>query len=168
MLSDPFALTILAAGGGTAAVIDLRTRRVPNALTMSLAGAGMVLAATGLGRIEVMAALVGGLLGALLMLPGHVLGATGAGDVKLLGAAGTLLGPPLTLQAFLIAMIAGGALALMVAARRGRLRLTIARSVELIETAGGNASEIEDPQADSRFAYAPAIAVGAIVAGTLA
>ena len=132
---------------------------------MSLAGAGVLLAAAGLGRVGVMAALAGGLVGLALMLPGHFLGATGAGDVKLLSALGTLLGPASTLWAFLVAMIAGGILALVVAAHRGRLRATVSNSAELIRTAGGNAAEIEDPAANNGFAYAPAIAIGAIIAG---
>ena len=168
MTSDALAFTILAAGVGAAAVIDLRTRRIPNALTASLAGAGFLLAAAGLGRVGVMAALAGGLAGVLLMLPGHMFGGTGAGDVKLLGAIGTLLGPGDTFRACLVAMIAGGVLALIVAVHRGRLRKSVGRSIELVTTAGGNAEEIEDPRADSRFAYAPAIAVGALVAGAWA
>ncbi|HEY5619586.1 MAG TPA: A24 family peptidase [Vicinamibacterales bacterium] len=165
MPSDALALTIVVAGVSTAAAIDVRTRRVPNALTMSLAGAGLVLATSGLGRVELIAALAGGLVGLLLMLPGHLLGATGGGDVKLLAATGTLLGPAATLWAFLVAMIAGGALALIVAAHRRRLWLAIRRSAELVRSAGDNAAEIEDPRADNGFAYAPAIAVGAILAG---
>ena len=165
MSSDALALTIVVAGASTAAAIDVRTRRVPNAVTMSLAGAGVLLAAAGLGRVGVMAALAGGLVGLALMLPGHFFGATGAGDVKLLSALGTLLGPASTLWAFLVAMIAGGILALVVAAHRGRLRATVSNSAELIRTAGGNAAEIEDPAANNGFAYAPAIAIGAIVAG---
>ena len=165
MSSDALALTIVVAGAGTAAVIDIRTRRVPNAVTMSLAGAGLLLAAAGLGRVGVMAALAGGLLGFALMLPGHFFGATGAGDVKLLSALGTVLGPSTTLWAFLVAMIAGGVLALVVATHRGRLLLTLNRTAELVGSAGAIAAEIEDPRANNRFAYSLAIAVGAIVAG---
>ena len=168
MTSDALALTILTAGVGAATVIDLRTRRIPNALTASLAGAGLLLAATGLGRIGVIAALAGGLAGVLLMLPGHIFGGTGGGDVKLLGAVGTLLGPGDTFRACLVAMIAGAVLAVIVAVRRGRLRQSVGRSIELVTTAGGNVAQIDDPRANSRFAYAPAIAVGAFVAGAWA
>ena len=98
------------------------------------------------------------------MLPGHILGATGAGDVKLLAAVGTLLGPTGICWAFVVTTIAGGAIALGVAACRGRLRLTFNRSFELVRTAGATAAEIEDANAGNRFAYAPAIAVGAISA----
>jgi prepilin peptidase CpaA len=165
MSSDALALTIVVAGAGTAAAIDIRTRRVPNSLTMPLAAAGVLLAAAGFGRVGVTAALAGGLVGLVLMLPGHFLGATGAGDVKLLAALGTLLGPASTLWAFLLAMIAGGILAALVAAHRGRLRLAVSKTAELVVTAGGNAADIEDARANNSFAYAPAVAIGAIVAG---
>jgi prepilin peptidase CpaA len=97
------------------------------------------------------------------MLPGHVLGATGAGDVKLLGAAGALLGPALTLRAFVATVITGGLIALVVAVRRGRLRRTL-NATRRLAVGSAVAAEIEDPKAGNRFAYAPAIAIGATLA----
>ena len=98
------------------------------------------------------------------MLPGYLLGGTGGGDVKLFAATGTLLGPTATMWAFVFTLIAGGAIALLVAAYRGRLFLTFRRSVELVRTAGATASVIAAGDAGNRFAYAPAITVGVIVA----
>ena len=49
------------------------------------------------------------------MLPGHALGATGAGDVKLMAAVGAIVGPGMVLRAFLFTAVAGGVLALAVA-----------------------------------------------------
>ena len=66
------------------------------------------------------------------MLPGHIFGATGAGDVKLLAAAGALLGPTDTIYAFLYTAIAGGVLALLVAVARRRLTQTIGTAGRLI------------------------------------
>ena len=54
-------------------------------------------------------------LGLLLMMPGHALGATGAGDVKLMAAVGAIVGPGLVVSAFLFTAIAGGILAILVA-----------------------------------------------------
>jgi prepilin peptidase CpaA len=98
------------------------------------------------------------------MLPGHLLGATGAGDVKLFAATGTLLGPANILAAFLYTAIAGGVLACLVAHRRRRFRDTVTRTATLVRTAGANVREIEDASVNNRFAYAPAIAVGTLVA----
>jgi prepilin peptidase CpaA len=98
------------------------------------------------------------------MLPAHLIGATGAGDVKLMAALGTLLGPTGVLMAFVYTAIAGGALALLVAVCRGRLRDTIDRTAIFVHTRGANVEDIESAATDNRFAYAPAIAIGALVA----
>jgi len=45
--SDVIVIGTLAASGLAAAAIDLRTRRVPNALTISLAAAGLAVAPPG-------------------------------------------------------------------------------------------------------------------------
>jgi prepilin peptidase CpaA len=122
-----------------AAAIDLRTRRVPNALTAATAAAGLAIAVTGVGSTGVIASIVGGLVGFALLLPGHIWGGTGGGDVKLLAALGTLLGPNKIIVAFLATAISGGLIALVIALLHRRFR-------------------------NETFAYAPAIAVGAIVA----
>jgi hypothetical protein len=104
--SDALVTAIVAVGMGAAAVIDLRTRRIPNILTATMAAAGIGLAAAGFGRVGLGASLLGCLLGLAFMMPGHIFGRTGGGDVKLLAAAGALLGPTDTIYAFLYTAIA--------------------------------------------------------------
>jgi prepilin peptidase CpaA len=156
-------VAIIAIGMGAAAIIDLRTRRIPNLLTASLAAIGIGIAAAGFGRVGVGAAVLGCVLGLAFMLPGHIFGATGAGDVKLLAAAGALVGPADTLYAFLYTAVAGGALALIVALSRRRLHATLDATARLVRGASDAVSEIEAPTTDNRFAYAPAIAIGVLV-----
>jgi prepilin peptidase CpaA len=155
---------VLALGVGIGAFIDLRTRRVPNVVTMPLAVLGLAAAASGVSGLTMSAALFGLLLGLVLMMPGYVFGATGAGDVKLLAAAGAWLGPTHIGVAFLYTAIVGGVLALVVARRRRRLALTLESASKLITTRAANVSEIEHPAANNRFAYAPAIAAGSLLA----
>jgi Flp pilus assembly protein protease CpaA len=162
--SNGFAIAVVAVGVGTCAVIDLKTRRVPNALTAALTAIGLGSAAAGWSGINVKAALIGIAVGFLLMLPGHVVGATGAGDVKLFAATGAVLGPVVVITAFFYTALAGGALALYVAYRRRRLALTVQRTTELIVSGAANVVEIEHPQAHNRFAYVPAIAAGSLIA----
>lgn len=165
MASSPIALVALAVGVGAGAFIDLRTRRVPNLLTIPLAVIGLAAAASGISGLTMSGALLGLLLGLLLMLPGYVFGATGAGDVKLLAAAGAWLGPTHVGIAFLYTALVGGVLALIVARRRRRLALTLEGAGKLITTGAANTAEIEHPAANNRFAYAPAIAAGSMLAG---
>ncbi|MGE3510104.1 MAG: prepilin peptidase [Vicinamibacterales bacterium] len=157
-------LAIVVVGATAAAVVDLGTRRIPNPLVGTIAGAGLALAGlhpTGAG----LGTALGGLgVGGLLMLPGHLFGRTGAGDVKLLAALGTLLGPAGAAAAFVYTLLAGGVLVVIVAARRHRLTVTIARAASLVRTGGSHVADIEGRAADNRFAYAPAIAVGACLA----
>jgi prepilin peptidase CpaA len=161
--SDAIVVGILAAATGLAAVIDVRTRRIPNALTASLALVGLGLAAAQIGPVGLGGAVIGGLLGFAFMLPGNVFGATGAGDVKLFAAAGALLGPATTVRAFFFTAIAGGVLALIVALRRRRLQQTIGATARLVVNKSAVAA-IESPEANNRFAYAPAIAIGVVMA----
>jgi len=162
--SNAIILAAVATSGGAGAAIDLRTRRVPNWLTLATTALGLGLAAMHLTATSLASALGGLALGLLLMLPGHVVGATGAGDVKLFASVGTLLGPTRIGIAFVYTAILGGVLALAVAFWRGRLRKTIDDTATFVRTGGANVTEIERPSANNRFAYAPAIAIGAFAA----
>lgn len=157
---------VLIVGAGVAAtIVDIRQRRVPNVLTMGLASVGLLLAMAGMGSVTLGGALGGLALGLALLLPAHVFGALGAGDVKLLAAFGALLGPGDVFDAFLRAAILGGVMALAVAVWRGRLRETLYGTAMLVTTRNRTmAAAIEHPAANNRFPYAPAIALGATLA----
>ena len=161
-----FVLTIVTAATVAAAIVDVRTRRIPNALTLSLAAVGVLMAAAGWGRVDATAALAGIGVGLALMLPGYLLGATGGGDVKLVAAVGSLPGPSLMLAAFVQMAVAGAVIALVIAAYRGVMRQTIQGAAQVVATGGAQMAAVVDSGANNRFAYAPAIAVGAILATT--
>ena len=133
-------------------------------MTAGIAVTGIAFAAVHATGLSIAASLVGAALGLLLMLPGHVIGGTGAGDVKLFAALGTLLGPWGIGVAFLYTAVAGGLLAVVVALMRRRLRRTVGQTAALVRTRGAAAADIEAPSNDNRFAYAPAIAIGALLA----
>jgi prepilin peptidase CpaA len=158
------ALAVLVAGLVAAAAIDIRTRRIPNGLTALMSGLGIAMAATGMSGLHPAAACVGFALGLLLMMPGYALGATGAGDVKLMAAVGAIVGPGLVVTAFLFTAIAGGVLAVVVAARRGRVAAALAGTGRLIVSPTGAKQEIRMAGAAHRFAYGPAIAIGSVLA----
>ena len=83
---------VLILGLAAAVVTDVRTRRIPNWLTGAIGGAGFGIAFGG-GVVTPAQAALGMLVGLLLMMPGHLIGATGAGDVKLMAAIGIVSGP---------------------------------------------------------------------------
>jgi prepilin peptidase CpaA len=156
---------LLATGalGLVASVVDIRTRRIPNVLTAGGAAAGLAMAVAGINGETMATSLVGLALGVLFMLPGHVFGATGAGDVKLFGAFGALLGPERVFAAFLLTAISGGVLALAVAARRGCLARMVRRTAGLVRSPADASREVVR-DTGNRFPYGPAIAVGCLLA----
>jgi prepilin peptidase CpaA len=165
--ADAAVLAALVGGTGSAAVIDIARRRIPNEVTLGLAAVGMVLAATGISGVTVRASLAGFFVGLVLMLPGHVLGATGAGDVKLFAAAGSVLGVGRVFEAFLFVAVAGGVLAVGVAWQRGRLARTLAHIAQLCGRPSATRKTIESAAEHNRFPYGPAIAVGSVLAALL-
>jgi len=75
-----------------ASIYDATTKKIPNWISLVLIVSGFnwnYFFAEGLGLRDSSAGLVAGLL---LMLPGHVLGSMGAGDVKLVAAIGSVVG----------------------------------------------------------------------------
>ncbi|MEO6223195.1 MAG: prepilin peptidase [Vicinamibacterales bacterium] len=109
-----------------ACVSDLRTRRIPNVLTLSAGGGALVFhLATG-GWSAAGWSLAGLLVGALLFFPMFALRGMGAGDVKLLAAVGAWIGPGQVATVALATSIAGGLIALVVALAHGYLRKALA------------------------------------------
>jgi prepilin peptidase CpaA len=161
------AFAALSSGALVATVVDIRVRRIPNALTATMAGIGVGLAASGVSGVTLVGSVLGFILGFALMLPGHALGATGAGDVKFMAAVGAIVGPSMVVSAFLFTAVAGGVLALAVAIRRRRLAATIAGTGRLIAAPGDAKKEIQAAPVSSRFAYGPAIAIGSVFAALI-
>lgn len=115
-----FALLALVAG---AAILDLRTRRIPNVLTVPALALALVL--RGITGVD---PFLGGLMAAglafLLCLPVFALGGLGGGDVKLLTAVGAFLGMDRLWGALAVTAIAGGVFALVTILLRRRLKET--------------------------------------------
>jgi prepilin peptidase CpaA len=94
---------------------DLRTRRIPNALTMGAAVTALMyhLFAGGVGPVGM--SVLGLAVGLVIFFPFFVLGGMGAGDVKLLAALGAWLGPVGVFWVAIYAAFAGGVLAIVLA-----------------------------------------------------
>ncbi len=148
-----------------AAIVDGKTRRIPNMLTVS-----GLLVALGLRVAMGPGALVQGLggagLAALLSLPLFAVGALGGGDGKLLIAIGGFMGPQRFAGACLIIALVGGALGVLDAYRRGILVPVVLNSIDLMKhwlTLGrrGRRVGLSSPGAVT-VPYGVAIAVGSV------
>jgi prepilin peptidase CpaA len=103
-----------------AAVWDLRSRRIPNVITMSGLAAGLALRIF-LGPAVAVEGLLGVGVGFALALPFLVVGALGGGDAKLLMAIGAFMGPSEVLSAAMLIAVIGGVMGVIDAGRRGIL-----------------------------------------------
>ena len=103
-------------------VSDVRTRRIPNALTGAGLLAGLILNGSLYGGPGIAASTIGFVVPIALLLAPFALGGIGGGDVKMMGAVGALLGPRLVLAAMVLGMLSGGAVMVAHLATRGRLR----------------------------------------------
>jgi prepilin peptidase CpaA len=110
-----------------AAAWDIRERLIPNALTLPVMVAGIIYWSYLSGLDGFMHSTGGLLLGFAFLLPVYLLGGMGAGDVKLMGAVGSILGPQGIFIAYLYSAIAGGVYALFVLARGRVLKQTAGR-----------------------------------------
>lgn len=109
-----------------AAVCDILWRRIPNWLTLSAFAGGLLLQVLRIGAPGLLVALGGAALGLGLLLPFYAIHVVGAGDVKLLGALGALVGPQDLVSVAIYAALVGGAVSCVMLLRRGRLALSIA------------------------------------------
>jgi prepilin peptidase CpaA len=100
---------------------DLRTRRIPQLLTLGGALAGLAFHVVNGGWNAGVASAAGWGVGIAIFFVPFALGGLGAGDVKLLGAIGAWLGPMNALWVGLYAGAAGGILAIFVALTEGYL-----------------------------------------------
>ena len=119
----------------TAAIIDIRTHRIPNLLTFPALIAGLVLQFVLNGPSGLVMGLLGAVVGLLLFLLPFSMGGMGAGDVKLMAVAGAFLGPAGALWAALFSGVAGGVLAIVWGILHKRLGRVFSRTTALMATA---------------------------------
>ncbi|HEY7098309.1 MAG TPA: A24 family peptidase [Terriglobales bacterium] len=113
-------LLALVAGG-----IDWKTRRIPNWLTVSGFIAGFVTNTVAWGWPGSKAALLGAGLGLLVLLPFVWVRSLGAGDWKLVGALGAIVGPAALLDILVTTIIVAGVMAVILIVWKRRVGQTL-------------------------------------------
>lgn len=96
-------ITVIVAG-----IIDARSFRIPNVITLTLLFSGLLYHIAADGWTGLQASLFGLLFGLGTTSALYLLGAMGAGDVKLMAAVGAWLQMPATLFVFVVAALATG------------------------------------------------------------
>ena len=149
-------------------VTDLAWHRIPNILLLSALVLALALQASGEGIDGIVSATAGLLVGLAFLMPLYAMGGMGAGDVKLLGVVGAFLGPWGALVAGVAALIAGAVLGIAYIAWRSMRPVLAYQAWKLMQWQyGGNTQapapmSLVTPIRGSGFAYAPAIAAGAV------
>jgi prepilin peptidase CpaA len=169
MMSTDMALaTFLGIASSAAAFQDVRRGKIPNLITFPTMAAGMLYHCLMEGLHGMFFSLGGLALGIGLFIFPYWIGKAGAGDAKLMGAAGAVIGPKGALVAFVIATLAGGLYGLIVLLRhRGYLRGLGRRLVSMMRFFASTAQITYIPPAQTEKApqlrYGVAIAFGTIM-----
>jgi len=166
---DSILLFIALALAITAAVLDVQQRRIPNWLTYPGIGLGVALRGLLFGWRGLGSAVAGCLLAGGVMFVFFVVRAMGAGDVKLMAAIGSLVGPKQAGVVLLATAIFGGVLAIVYAVYRRRMGATLRNlgSVLRFHASAGLQAHPElnlDNPATLRMPYGLAIAAGTLYA----
>ena len=151
-----------------AVITDLRSRRIPNWLTFPAMIAGVGYNVITAGFAGLVFGFGGLILGMGLLIILYVLGGMGAGDVKLMGAVGSIIGPQMVIWATVYTALAGGIYAVGLLLFHPQLkarRTAIAQELKkIILFRNFNYNKPVQTQTVPKLCYAVAIASGAILA----
>jgi len=164
-LSTLLLLGLLAA----AALIDMRSHRIPNWLSLggTLLALGLSVALLGVGREGLLTGLAGLAVGLAVFLPFYLMGGMGAGDVKFMAMAGTFIGPYHALLAAGLSLGMGSLMGLAILLYRRGMPLMARRYLSSFQclVVTGKWSYVppttSEPAAQ-RFPYAAAISLGTL------
>lgn len=107
------------------ATTDVKNRRIPNVLTGPAFLLGLTLHLAIDGWHGLWTSFLAGLLCGVVFLVFYLAGGMGAGDVKLIAAVGCIAGLPNIAYLLVLTALCGGAMAVVLAMIRGRLKETL-------------------------------------------
>lgn len=163
-------LAVLIPLAATVIYYDVRYRRIPNMLVLTALIAGLAINIFFGGVQGLVTSLLGFAIGFGPMLLLHIFGAMGAGDVKLFGAVGTILGVGLMPTTLILVVMLGGVLAIYTTLRAGTMLSTlhgVARIFVGILPGWEMPRFAMDSGRHHRIPYGVAIMVGSLISAAL-
>lgn len=150
-----------------AGVLDWRSRRIPNWLTVPALGVGIVINSWLRGWPGAKDSLLGAALGLGLLLPFVLIRSLGAGDWKLVGALGAFFGPSNLIAVLFATALVAGLMALLLVIWKGRFLQTLKNIGRLLAALfsfhlPGQELTLEDPQS-TKVPFGVAVAIAVIV-----
>lgn len=151
-----------------AAVSDVSSRRIPNALIAAGLAAALMLHVFGSDSAGWKAWLTGMLTGLVLFLPFYAVRGMAAGDVKLMAAVGSFVGPLMAFKVAMATFLIGGAWALAAIVLKGKIKQASLNISEIVLLRGARSSVVAQERNDmpassiGRLPYGVAIALGTV------
>jgi prepilin peptidase CpaA len=164
-LIDPFLTIFLSSILVVAAITDIRVQKIPNLLTFPTMVLGLIYYSITTGLHGLLFSIEGLALGIALFIIPYLMGGMGAGDAKLMGAIGSIIGPKGVLLASLFTAIVGGVYALTILLLNHKYSKSfIARNAMTLKTLALTGQFIPIPADESekkfKLCYGVAIAIG--------
>ena len=165
--ADPFLTIVLSSILIVAAIIDIRIQKIPNILTFPAIVVGLTYHSVANGLSGFIFSSEGLAMGIAIFLIPYMMGGMGAGDAKLMGAVGAMIGPKGVMIACLFTAIVGGVYALIVLLFNMQyLKGFITRSAITVKAFAFTRNFIPIPADESeknpRLCYGIAIAIGTL------
>lgn len=173
-------IAYIACGGFVIAafITDIRSMRIPNILTMSSILSGLIVHLILGGIAGFSTAAIGLGVGFGLMMILYLLGAVGAGDVKIFGGIGAWTGALFTMQVMLYSILISGAIGLLILIYRRRAAVfrmrrsysvlmfvqRLTRAVSVGKTGNEGVISVNSTEASVRFPFMLAVLPGVIIA----
>ena len=151
-----------------AAAVDLRSRRIPNWITLALMASGLVQSAMASSLLTLGQSWGGLGIGFGLTFILFALGAMGGGDVKLFAAVGAWVGPARIIEIFAAAALAGMFIVLWQSLRGRRMKTLMRNSAVIVlnAAAGDLSCPVEpatEPSGRQRLPYAVPMLVATVL-----
>lgn len=156
------AVTIICVIG---AVTDLRSRKIPNWLTLGALPIGLIASGILGGWQGLFLSFAAMILALLIYFPLYLLRAMGAGDAKLMAAIASFLGPLMWIHLFIFASVLGGVVAVLFTLAKGQFKNMLGKSMNILRSlAYFQAPYAANPELDIRSAKSLSLPHGAVIA----